>query len=604
MKDSSIFEKYSTFYVHLRKNYKQTIKDLCCIEYDQLDLVEMDEDISACIYEILNDNDFKLTHSNAHIIEYNPLFLLSSLNNDYADTIKLLVKENQKSVIKTPNFTRENNHIERLLLDNDFVLNSKNLSLAKTHPAFLLASLKNDYDKTIRTLKKHDLFIIDVDNETSEKLINYLFYNKKEKFKNLPNVLENIIVKYIHNNRENKLIRDLAFNNLVPVTFFPKDIISLHDEILEKGCENREEYNFLYCKIDQYSSDRYRRRDEDEFLSLMSKKYGNCSCVEDIIKIMYNKKKTREDMSLMEVFAFQLYACKILKEYGISNSVDVFAFDKYVECGGSQNDKGICMYISGECSKVYDMLRIINHEIEHVFQKELIKNNRIDLDNDINLYSKDFILTEIYGKAYYDQNNYNLSFEYDAEYKSAIRTSLILNLTKFDFKNSQDIDRLFHEKQKLINFAKKTVLNGDYYFDISRDFGRFYSLNGCFEETMEHLRKNDKNKYKEMLDKYPIIRYEYNYENTFSRKTISELLEDLDKADNKEKGIYYNLLKSRFNDDKEEYVEDNQDEILNEYKKVKYSSVTKRMIGDLINKFEHVNDNSNSYINRAKKDGR
>ena len=77
---------------------------------------------------------------------------------------------------------------------------------------------------------------------------------------------------------------------------------------------------------------------------------------------------------------------------------------------------------------------------------------------------------------------------------------------------------------------------------------------------------------------------EYNYENTFSRKTISELLEDLDKADNKEKGIYYNLLKSRFNDDKEEYVEDNQDEILNEYKKVKYSSVTKRMIGDLINK--------------------
>jgi hypothetical protein len=63
------------------------------------------------------------------------------------------------------------------------------------------------------------------------------------------------------------------------------------------------------------------------------------------------------------------------------------------------------------------------------------------------------------------------------------------------------------------------------------------------------------------------------------------MIDDMDKGDsNEDKGIYYNLLKTRFDEDKEdrESVEEAIEDIIKASKSTKYKPVTKKILNHLV----------------------
>ena len=119
--------------------------------------------------------------------------------------------------------------------------------------------------------------------------------------------------------------------------------------------------------------------------------------------------------------------------------------------------------------------------------------------------------------------------------------------------------------------------------DSKRDFcGK---LNVLFEYEMRKLEDSDFGQFNEYINDYPIIRYEYNIDGGFTRKSVVELIDDLDRSDKKsDKGIYFNLLKSRLNPCKEENddIDENFEAIENLYKEGKYSGTTQKVLEKLM----------------------
>lgn len=592
-----VYGDYDSFLNYLKRNYKKALENLRYFDYSELYFNEMSEDVSDNIKELLMKNNFVLNSRNIKILDYNPLFLICSLENNFTGTLKCLVKE-KTNVKYIPNFDNENKMLEELLINRGFVLSPKNLDVIRSSSEFLLASLKNDFEKTIKLLNKSDVNATYMSDRQAEELISLVFYEKKLSFKKLPIALKNNILTYIYNNEGSTYFSYLIENKLVPMTYFPSDIIGFSDELLKAGCSNEKEYEFLRFKIGDYSSKRYEKDDEDEFLRILSRKYKGCNCVEDVIKQMHNKKIKREDMSLMEIFAFNLYASKILKRNGINADVEVLGFDYNMDKYGVQTERGITLFINGAINTVEDMVGTLNHEIEHVIQKENIKNCRIDIDHDIDLYSKDFILSSIVDD-YYKSNMTSVSFEYDAEFKSNIRTALVLGLTSsIDYKN-MSIEELLFNKRELICFAQDKVFDTEYTYDMYRVRGiHSQSLDDLFQRMMVWLQRGDKDKFFEVLEDYPIIKYDYKYKDVFRRKSIEELVEDLDNSDNHDKGIYFNLLISRLDEDKDEEYEENLEDLEKILENNNYSKKTNLIIENLVRKANNTSHTKyNGYIN-------
>ena len=88
--------------------------------------------------------------------------------------------------------------------------------------------------------------------------------------------------------------------------------------------------------------------------------------------------------------------------------------------------------------------------------------------------------------------------------------------------------------------------------------------------------------YLRLLKENPIIRFDYNCEGHFERKSIRELVDGLDKSD--KKGIYYNLLRARIdlNKEDEDAVDENLEELVKLSKLKTYKEGTKKAISKLI----------------------
>ena len=594
---SNVYGDYESFYNYLKRNYKKALENLRYFEYGELYFQEMSDDLSDDIHEILSKNNFVLNSKNIKICDYNPLFLICSLENNYTNTIKNLVKEKDK-VKFIPSFDRENQILEDMLIQREFVLSSKNIGVLQTSSVFLMASLKNDFEKTIRVLNKSNVNTTYMNNKQVEELIGIVFHEKKMSFKKLPIALKNIIVTYIYNNENNAYVSYLVKNKLVPLSCFPMDVLGFNDDILKAGCNNEDEYDYLRMKLGDYESSRYEKEDEEKLIKILGRKYKDCECVEDVIRKMYDKKLKREDMSLMEIFAFNLYASKILKRNNISAGVEVLGFDYNMDKYGVQSGNGITLFINGAINTVEDMILTLNHEIEHIIQKENIKNCRIDIDHDIDLYSKDFVLSAVLND-YYKSNSTEISFEYDAELKSNIRTARVLGLVSdVDYEN-MNVNELFWNKRELICYAKDKVMDTEYSYDMyrRRDI-HVVSLDDLFERTMSWVKKRDESKYLELLKEYPIIRYDYNCEGEFRRKSVTELVESLDNGSKRDKGIYYNLLISRLDEEKCEEYEESLEELEGLLENNDYEESTNLIINNLIRK---ANSSSNTkysgYVN-------
>ena len=155
----------------------------------------------------------------------------------------------------------------------------------------------------------------------------------------------------------------------------------------------------------------------------------------------------------------------------------------------------------------------------------------------------------------------------------------------------------------MVDYARKKVLKKEYNYSGERDCR---SINELFESNMEAMRKRNIGRYSELLKKYPIIEYEYKTKNCFKRKSIKELLNEINKSKNKKEiGIYYNLLKTRVNDCKED-LDDYYEaiEILEKiYKKNNYNEVTNKILKHLVEVDIKNSDYSKKYIGFFNKKG-
>lgn len=594
----NIYKNYSLFFRSLCKNFDKTVNALQEFDFDNVTFEKMDSNLSFNIYHLLDNNLFCIDNKNVKLIQYNPLFLISSLNNNYFKTISAILKNNEKKVFVVPSFDVENKILFDVLVSNKFVLNSKNVSLVKNSFIFLLVSFRNDFNATMRALKHSDLDFVDMDINYTKKLMEILFDEYGLKMNKLPVSIQNTIIKYLdeYDNRlidREHVVKYVEEGN-IPCTYFNSNTLYANNELLSLCTNNYEELAFLYTRMWSYSYCRFDKSDENKVLLFLKDKYKKCECVEDVLKSMHDKNLTRDKMSLMEMFAIQLYGAKELSKISSNAFVDVFSLDPYFQKIGAFDKKTVKVCINSKNLSVLDMVNTLHHEIEHVIQRQNIDKMKINIDNDVDVYYKDVILREFFfGEKYYEENYKSICLEYDADLKANIKTCKLFDL--IDFSRGNDFASIDKDASKALMYAEDNV---KYYFDSYRYVNGFsWNINELFQREMQWIINRDADKFSDILNKYPIIKYEYVYGDKFERKSLLKLFDDMCLCEvNRDKGIYFNLLRSRLDCNKEDYdlVNKNINSLVKLLESNKYDGNNKKILEYLIK--EYYNNKKDKYI--------
>ena len=539
----------------------------------------MGEKASFEIHKILIKNGFVLDKNNINLINYNPLFLISSLENNFSSTIKILEKTNKAKITIVPFYEKESVLLENVLQEHDFILTKANCSLIQNSASFLFASLNNDFERTLEVLKTSDISVINMDVEQIKSLIDIVFYENKRDFKSLPSLLKNIIVIF----GEECCIDDITYfkkmiiENKIPLSYFSSRIFSKHKDLIKFECNNDKALAFVQKYVCGFRSSEYSEKLEQELLGYLKVGYKECFCVEDVLKVMIKRNRCREDLTILEMIAIQFYAVKELNKKGLTYNIDLFKVDENMERIGECIYANLNLYINGSCSTIEEMLIAVEHEMVHLFQKQHIIKGDIIKESDVDLYSKDCILQEIIGDSYYYDNYNRLSYEIDADTKAIIKF-LKLKLLNNEFKSNENLwQELSKYKPKIINRAlqkaKDVYEHSLFRFDEETSSER--TLDDLFQEKMENLRVANSCKYSKIIQQYPIIKYEYNTGKCFRRKTIEELINDLDNYPcSIDKVKCYFLLLSRIDENKDKNFEENNLKLIDVYNKRKYKNET------------------------------
>ena len=474
---------------------------------------------------------------------------------------------------------------------------SRTLNSKKVYDA-----LVNDCALTMENLKKSKAVYVENNEVFTNKIFEFLLERKKIKFFKLPNVLKNTLIKSIDNHfskTDDEFVERLINNNLIPINYLPIESEYMLDSIIENGFKNNKEREYLLHKIQDYSPKKYCQEDEDRYIMLLGKKYKDCKNIEAVLKVMNDNNLTRDTMSLMEMFALKLYVCKILNNEGINLDIKTFYINQDMDTGAMYDLKKIKLCINGKINTVIDMIDALNHELIHCIQIKNIKECRIDLDGDINILDE----KELLEGSYYDGNYENITYEFDAEFKAKMITTKMFGLVNLKFDDM--VSSLKKNAKNMVDYSRKKVLKNGYSYTGERNFDH---INNLFEKRMRELKNNDFQKFSSMIKKYPIIKYEYTCEakEDFKRKSVKALLNDIEKCQNKrEVGIYYNLLKSRINEDKEDratyYATIDELEKIN--KRNNYNEVTNKIIEHLLEVDLQKKDYDNKYRGYFYKNG-
>ena len=100
------------------------------------------------------------------------------------------------------------------------------------------------------------------------------------------------------------------------------------------------------------------------------------------------------------------------KTIGIHNNNKISYNSKYIEIAA--NAKGESRF------NIFDIMKTINHEVEHAVQKEKMKTETYDY-NAIR-YTKEDICYSLYGDSFYKNNYWNINFEHDANIAGYLNT--------------------------------------------------------------------------------------------------------------------------------------------------------------------------------------
>lgn len=336
-------------------------------------------------------------------------------------------------------------------------------------------------------------------------------------------------------------------------------------------------------------NDNYSKELENKLLKEMGSR--NNSVEEEIVQIYKNNPQAhRNDLTPLELMAFNLYIKKKAHEAGKDIKTNIFDFG----CAGNAR----CSYDDLSINvlpvnlPLTSMLHCVNHEINHL--KQSIQLENIDFTNpDIDVMAKDFFLREVSIRVendakldfnYYKANYFNESAEYDADFRAYMETVEMLGI------KDDCYEHYCKELYKLENIAQDVnpKVERIYYHNNTRkvdDHGKV--IEGHIDDIIEYVLENsahfpyfDKrpgNKYYKLLD------YEYDLTKTTSprKRSVVELAKLLNSAQtDKEKNIYINLLANRVNPAKEkpENIKGNIEDV----KKVLDSGLLKPTIQEMI----------------------
>lgn len=465
-------------------------------------------------------------------------------------------------------------------------------------------ALMKDFDSTIKKFEKQKNCYIDGDDEVTRAIIVLFLKEKRIKFDYLPVILKNTIVKYAGDNfGSDELIDELLSKKLINYNYLPLESDYADIGLVDSVCKNSNQADFLRFKLDCYSPSRYTKEDEIRYIKLLGSKYSDCNSVEDVLRKMHEFKLTRDTMSVFEMFSFKLYACKVLNKNNINLDVSIFNVDGYMLSAGGYDTKKVKLHINALNNSVISMLSSLNHEIVHAIQDKNIRENKISDDYDIDLYIKDKILKDLLGNDYYTKNYGATSYEFDADIKAQIMTAKILNLVNIKYNHDGNLGIMSKNAFKVVEYADREAIKNGFKYDVNRSYGH---INKVFERVMKCYSEENPSYFEKIVGKYSFIKYEYNCNNhSFRRKTIKELIADMDKCvSNSEKGIYYNILKNRFNEDKEnrDDVREAIKDIIEASKSKKYNNNTKKILlhlVDLTDKYSDYTDKYKGYFNRT-----
>ena len=505
-------------------------------QYDFIDYVDNEKIIQLCekhnsnkiLKELLKRNFFRISEIILMIdsdiwlfasqrLFYEDLFE-EMLKTNYEETLKLMEKHSYKmnGLVENSNYLE----ITNILIKNGFSSEDyKKISTIRSSP-FLLTLLKNNVKQTL------------IENDSCD-LDSLLRVSNAEIIKKLCDAFS-----------------DLRLEDL------PKAALE-NKQILSHYIKDKNKATLILTVISSLS---YSKENEIELLKMFNNKY---SSVEEIIKNMYHKEnnKRRDNMTIYEILALQIYAQKYLKKAGIDMcDIDMFKYSGEKKYGrASQMGLTPCISVMNHNNSVLEFVRILHHEMAHIQQRKMIDS--MDLKLDVDLYTKDTLLKAVNKDfkddfRYYNDNYSYLSIEYYAEYRSYLETAELFEekISCYD-KFKLDVKSLPHE------FIDLMVENGLplYYYDVNRKGkdGSIIHINDLVELHLDNILKDEELRNK-IEDEAPLILYEYDIEKDTipRRRTIEQLVYLLNNSiDEKEKDIYLMLLVNRF-DGRKEKAED------------------------------------------------
>ena len=533
----------------LHEDYETTLNNL--MMGDKTTQIKLgDESAYNEMYSMLKKNNFVATVDNANLIFLHPLFLITSLENDYDKTRELLMNDKlmiNNVSLSTPEIAKIVDILKNHGRDSELLFR-----LTARTPSMLAERLEKNFDGALKEIENIKNSHAMIDRRQSEQIMEKLISMSEKKeidLKNHPKLVA-MLSWGLFNGGDEERYQKFLITHGAPLTYIPfKNMEQIRPHLESKEVED------LYNRVYFNSTYEFKKEDEQLLLDCLHSKFDT---IEDELAHMQSLGITRKDMNLTQMLALALFAKKDhykkgLKEY----KVDIFSYARGKNNLGVCGGKSLKLY-NGHDESIFGMMETIIHENNHARQDIDVSSMDVSSDEDIIVYSKDkflrTILRDNFRFDYYNENYWNISFEYDTELKAQMESVKNLRLEDKVLNKGEDIEALF-DRESLTRFGagrNKYKLSGKRTFD-----GEEYSLDDLFEYGLNVALNTGKTP-RDIARAYPIVKYEYDLESVPVKKySIEELIASYKHSFDLDKDVYKCVLRHRLNPVyNENYLED------------------------------------------------
>ena len=325
--------------------------------------------------------------------------------------------------------------------------------------------------------------------------------------------------------------------------------------------------NVIDSVIAAMNDEPYTPEQETEFLSALKTKHRS-------LNQYLNKEVVQENLNedyIIKLAAIKLHAKKMLLRTG-AQEVPI-TFNNYIPTSTMGNVSGeyddsvdtIKAFVTPDSRRCKEVFTVTIHETIHKIQFYHMRHARLDLDSDVDVYSKDEMLRVYLGEDYYIKNYFQISYEVDARYNE--------DLEKYKIRRDSTKELYLYMKNKVLDVASQNrralkqidVRNASLYGMQRKHDHKTLYLDQLFDKVLQDKYESAKSEgtlpsfLKELRSTAPIILYEYSItEDECRRKSIEEIVDCyLTVTDKIKKNIYANLIKSYVNYQKHREYEKN-----------------------------------------------